>query len=129
MKSVRIERINSEIQKLLSEIIDTKLRDPQIDAIISVNQVETTPDLAYSKVYISSIGKTPTTEVVARLKGAGSFIRGQLSKKINLRITPRLEFILDSSEEYAAKIDNILKTIKYSTNIDDNNKSDKNDDK
>lgn len=119
MKSVRIERINSEIQKTVSEIIDTKLRDPQIDAIISVNQVDTTPDLAYSKVYISSIGNTPKEEVIARLKGAGGFIRGQLSKNINLRKTPRLEFILDTSEEYASKIENILKTIKYSTSPDD----------
>lgn len=119
MKSVRLERINSEIQKIVSEIIDTKLRDPQIDAIISVNQVDTTPDLAYSKVYISSIGKTPKDEVVARLKGAGGYIRGQLSKRINLRIIPRLEFILDTSEEYANRIDNILKTIKYSTAPDD----------
>ena len=119
MKSVRLERINSEIQKIVSEIIDTKLRDPQIDAIISVNQVDTTPDLAHSKVYISSIGKTPKDEVVARLKGAGGFIRGQLSKRINLRIIPRLEFILDTSEEYASRIDNILKTIKYSTSPDD----------
>ena len=94
MKNIRIERINSEIQKIVSQIIDTELRDPQIDAIISVNQVDTTPDLAYSKVYISSIGKTPKEEVVARLKGAGGFIRGQLSKRINLRIIPRLEFIL-----------------------------------
>ncbi len=119
MKSVRLERINSEIQKIVSEIIDTKLRDPQIDAIISVNQVDTTPDLAHSKVYISSIGKIPKDEVVARLKGAGGFIRGQLSKRINLRIIPRLEFILDTSEEYANRIDNILKTIKYSTAPDD----------
>ena len=119
MKSVRLERINSEIQKIVSEIIDTKLRDPQIDAIISVNQVDTTPDLAHSKVYISSIGKTPKDEVVARLKGAGGFIRGQLSKRINLRIIPRLEFILDTSAEYANRIDNILKTIKYSTAPDD----------
>ncbi len=125
MKNIRIERINSEIQKIVSQIIDTELRDPQIDAIISVNQVDTTPDLAYSKVYISSIGKTPKEEVVARLKGAGGFIRGQLSKRINLRITPRLEFILDTSEEYASKIDKILKTIKYSTSPEDS--EDKND--
>lgn len=125
MKNIRIERINSEIQKIVSQIIDTELRDPQIDAIISVNQVDTTPDLAYSKVYISSIGKTPKEEVVARLKGAGGFIRGQLSKRINLRITPRLEFILDTSEEYASKIDKILKTIKYSTSSEDS--EDKND--
>ena len=118
MKNIRLERINSELQKAISSIIDNDLRDPQIDAIISVNQVEITPDLAYAKVFITSIGKTPTDEVVARLKGAGGFIRGKLSKKIDLRITPRLEFLKDTSQEYSNKIDSILKTIKYSTPAD-----------
>ncbi len=121
MRSVRLERINSELQKVINYIIDQELRDPQIDAMISVTNVDTTPDLAYARVYISSIGKTPTDEVVARIKGAGGFIRGEVSKKIKLRITPRLEFIKDSSLEYGNKIDNILKTIKYSTEEDNNN--------
>lgn len=115
MKSVRLERINGEIQKALSSIIDNDLRDPQIDAIISVTQVSVTPDLAYAKVYLTSIGKTNPQEVVNRIKGAGGFIRGQLSKKVKLRITPRLEFVLDTSEEYSNKIENILKDIKYTT--------------
>lgn len=115
MKSVRIERINSEIQKAVSHIIDNDLRDPQIDAIISVVNVDTTPDLSYCRIYITSIGNTPTDEVVLRIKGAAGFIRGRLSKMIKLRITPRLEFIKDTVEEYSNKIDNILKNIKYST--------------
>lgn len=119
MKSVRLERINSEIQKALSNIIDNDIRDPQIDAIISVTQVNVTPDLSYAKVYLTSIGKTPPQEVVDRIKGAGGFIRGQLSKKIKLRITPRLEFILDTSEDYSNKIENILKDIKYTTPADE----------
>ncbi len=119
MKNVRLERINAELQKAISYIIDNKLRDPQIDAIISVSNVEITPDLAYARVYITSIGKTPTDEVVLRLKGAGGFIRGELSKQIKLRITPRLEFIQDTSLEYSNKIENILKDITYSTEPDD----------
>ena len=115
MKSVRVERINSEIQKSIQHIIDNDLRDPQINAIISVNSVDTTPDLSYCRVYISSIGKTPQDEVLARIKGAAGFIRGKLSKMVQLRITPRLEFLKDNSMEYSNKIEGILKTIKYST--------------
>ncbi len=122
MKSVRLERINSELQKAISNIIDNDLRDPQINAIISVTQVSVTPDLAYAKVYLTSIGKTQPEEVVNRIKGAGGFIRGQLSKKVKLRITPRLEFILDTSEEYSNKIENILKNIKYTTAPDESEK-------
>lgn len=121
MKSVRIERINSEIQKAVSHIIDNEIRDPQIDAIISVSNVETTPDLSYCRVYITSIGNTPFDEVLARIKGAAGFIRGRLSKMIKLRITPRLEFLKDTSLEYSSKIDNILKNIKYTTEAEENN--------
>ncbi len=119
MKSVRVERINSELVKAIQHIIDNDLRDPQIDAIISVNSVEITPDLGYARVYISSIGKTQPDEVLARIKGAAGFIRGKLSKIIKLRITPRLEFIKDTSMEYSNKIEGILKTIKYSTPADE----------
>ncbi len=118
MKSVRIERINSELAKIISHIIDNDLRDPQINAMISVTGVDTTPDLAYARVYISSIGQTPTDEVVMRLKGAGGFIRKKVSENINLRITPRLEFLRDTSIEYGNKIDNILKNITYSTDAE-----------
>ena len=115
MKSVRVERINSEIQKAISHIIDNEVRDPQIDAIISVSNVETTPDLSYCRVFITSIGSTPSDEVLARIKGAAGFIRGRLSRMIKLRITPRLEFLKDESVEYATNIENILKNITYST--------------
>lgn len=121
MKSVRIERINSEIQKAVSNIIANDIRDPQIDAIISVSSVETTPDLSYCRVFITSIGKTPTDEVLNRIKGAAGFIRGKLSKAIKLRITPRLEFMLDNSQTYASKIDEILKGITYSTPANEEN--------
>ena len=113
MKSVRVERINSEIQKAISHIIDNEVRDPQIDAIISVSNVETTPDLSYCRVFINSIGNTPEDEVLARIKGAAGFIRGRLSKMIKLRITPRLEFMRDTAEEYALKINNILKFFRH----------------
>ena len=119
MKSVRIERINAELQKAISNIISNDIRDPQIDAIISVSSVETTPDLSYARVFITSIGVTPTQEVLNRIKGAAGFIRGKLSKAVKLRITPRLEFMLDSSSEYGSKIDSILSSITYSTQPDD----------
>ena len=115
MKSVRIERINAELQKAISNIISNDVRDPQIDAIISVSSVETTPDLSYARVFITSIGTTPSDEVLARIKGAAGFIRGKLSKMIKLRITPRLEFLKDESVEYASNIETILKNITYST--------------
>ena len=121
MKNVRLERINSEMRKAISEIINQELRDPQINAMISVSSVDITPDLANAKVFITSIGETPQDEVILRIKGAAGFIRGKLSKAVKLRITPRLEFMLDNSNEYGSRIDSILNSITYSTEPDGEN--------
>ncbi len=119
MKNVRLERINSEIRNAIANIIDQELRDPQINAMISVYSVDITPDLANAKVFITCIGETPKEEVIARIKGAAGFIRGELSKRVKLRITPRLDFRLDNSEEYFAHINSVLKNITYTTKADD----------
>ena len=119
MKNVRLERINSEIRKAISEIIDQDLRDPQINAMIGVSSVEITPDLANAKVFITSMGETSEDEVLARIKGAAGFIRGELSKRIKLRITPRLDFRLDRSEAYFSHINEVLKGIQYTTEADE----------
>ena len=121
MKSVRIERINAELQKAISNIISNDIRDPQIDAIISVSSVETTPDLSFARIFITSIGTTSSAEVLNRIKGAAGFIRGKLSKAVKLRITPRLEFMLDNSTEYGSRIDSILNSITYTTEPDEDN--------
>lgn len=119
MKSVRMERINSELRNVIAYVIDNELRDPQINAMVSVCSVEVTPDLGYARVYITSMGETPPEEVLARIKGAGGFIRREVSRKINLRITPRLEFMLDTTSAYSARIEDVLKNITYSTKADD----------
>mgnify|MGYP003288814722 CR=1 FL=1 len=119
MKSVRMERINSELAKVISYVVDHELRDPQINAMVSVCGVEVTPDLGYARVYITSMGTTPPEEVLARIKGAGGFIRREVSQRIKLRATPRLEFMLDTSSAYSAQIDSVLKTITYATQPDE----------
>ena len=120
MKNNRLERINSEVRKAVAEIIDRELRDPQITAMISVVDVETTPDLAYAKVFLSCYGEQDKVDVLNRIKGAGSFIRGKLSSKLKLRVTPHLDFYLDESADYGRKFDEILAGFKYTTNPNDN---------
>ena len=118
MKNNRLERVNSEIQKELALIINNELRDPQITSMIGVSAVDVAPDLANAKVFLSVYGGD-AEDTLNRIKGAGSFIRGRLSQKIRLRITPRLDFYLDNSQVYGQKIDELLSNIKYTTNPDD----------
>ena len=118
MKNNRLERVNSEIQKEVALIINNELRDPQITSMIGVSEVDVAPDLANAKVYLSIYGGD-AEDTLNRIKGAGSFIRGRLAKKIRLRIIPRLDFYLDNSQVYGQKIDELLSNIKYTTNPDD----------
>ena len=118
MKSNRLERVNSEIQKEVALIINNELRDPQITSMIGVSEVDVSPDLANAKVYLSVYGGD-AQDTLNRVKGAGSFIRGRLAKKIRLRIIPRLDFYVDNSQVYGQKIDQLLSNITYTTNPDD----------
>ena len=118
MKNNRLERVNAEIQRELAQIINNDLRDPQITSMIGVSSVDVSPDLANARVYLSVYGGD-AQDTLNRVKGAGSFIRGRLSQKIRLRITPRLDFYLDNSQAYGQKIDELLNNISYTTNPDD----------
>ncbi len=80
--------------------------------ITSVIKTETTTDLKYCKVYVSILGDDEKKqEVMSVLKGASGFMRSLIARRINLRITPELHFILDDSLDYSFKIDKILKDI------------------
>ena len=62
-------------------------------------------------MYVSILNAKNTKETLANLKKSAGFIRSEIAKRINLRITPELVFELDDSMEYGAKIDSILKDI------------------
>lgn len=107
----RINRIDEELKKEISHIITYDIKNPNITGLISVTKVKVTPDLKYAKVYISILNSKNTKETFANLKKASGYVRTEIAKRINLRITPEILFELDDSIEYGAKIDSILKDI------------------
>ena len=107
----RLERVNEELKKEISHIISYELKNPNVTGLISVTKVKITPDLKYAKVYVSILNAKNTKETLANLKKSAGFIRSEIAKRINLRITPELVVELDDSMEYGAKIDSILKDI------------------
>ncbi|MFR8104288.1 MAG: 30S ribosome-binding factor RbfA [Clostridia bacterium] len=107
----RLGRIDEELRKEISHIIGYELKNPNVTGLISVTKVKTTPDLKFAKVYISILNSKNIKETLAGLKKSSGFIRSEVAKRVNLRLTPELIFELDESIEYGAKIDNILKDI------------------
>lgn len=108
----RLGRINAELKKEISNIITFELNDPNIKGLISVTRVKTTPDLKFAKVYVSILDAKNKEKTIQVLKDCSGFIRTQIAKSINLRITPQLVFELDDSIEYGMKIDSIIKELK-----------------
>lgn len=107
----RMRRIDEEIKREVSQIISFELHDPHATGLISVTKVKTTPDLRYSRVFVSILNSKNKKETLATLKKSSGFIRSELARRINLRVTPELVFEFDESIEYGAKIDQILKDI------------------
>jgi len=105
----RIERINNLIRREISDLLQRQVKDPRLDAFITVTEVATSPDLKYAKVFVSCIGgeeeKQKTLKVLATASG---FLRKELAKNLKLRRIPELSFQWDDSIEHG---DHILRLI------------------
>ena len=111
MASNRIGRINEEIQKELSGLI-RNLKDPRVqDTMISITHVETTPDLRWAKVYVSFLQEERAKDAMAGLKSAGGYLRRELGSALNLRYTPELNWALDDSITYGAKMMKLINSL------------------
>lgn len=114
--SVKSTRVNGEVQRVLAEVIRGDIKDPRINPFTSVVAVEVAPDLKTCKVWISVLGDDDSGKnTIAGLKSASGFIKSQLAKKINLRNTPEITFILDQSIAYGVdmskKINDVTKDL------------------
>lgn len=103
MANNRMGRINEEIQRELASLIPN-VKDPRVTGMISVTAVETTPDLKYAKVFISVLDKSDSAQVLKGLKSASGYLRRELGRAINLRHTPEIQWALDDSITYGAKL-------------------------
>ncbi|MGN0383974.1 MAG: 30S ribosome-binding factor RbfA [Eubacterium sp.] len=107
--SIKNTRVNSEIQRELSNIIRGEIKDPRINCLTSVVAVEVAPDLKHCKAYISVLGDEESKkDTLAGLKSAEGFIKRQLAKNVNLRNTPDITFIMDQSIEYGVNMSKLI---------------------
>ena len=107
--SIKNTRINMEVQRELSQIIRSEIKDPRIHPLTSVVAVEVTPDLKYCKAYISVLGDEEAGKAtIEGLRSAASFVRRELAHRVNLRNTPEIKFILDKSIEYGVNMSKLI---------------------
>ena len=107
--SIKNTRINMEVQRELSQIIRSEIKDPRIHPLTSVVAVEVTPDLKDCKAYISVLGDEEAGKAtIEGLRSAASFVRRELAHRVNLRNTPEIKFILDQSIEYGVNMSKLI---------------------
>lgn len=107
--SIKNTRINGEVRRELSNIIRGGVKDPRINPLTSVVEVEVAPDLKTAKAYISVLGDEQSQkDTLEGLKSAEGYIRRELARSINLRNTPQIQFVMDQSIEYGVSLSKLI---------------------
>ncbi|MDD5921784.1 MAG: 30S ribosome-binding factor RbfA [Eubacteriales bacterium] len=117
MANYRQGRLAEEIRKLISEMMLKDLKDPRLDSMISITDVEVTKDGSYATVYLDvldtskdpDVKKKKEEDAVEGLESASGRIRKEIGKKMHIRRTPELIFKIDRSMEYGEHIDAVIR--------------------
>lgn len=107
MSSIKIKRIESELCKVISEILLEEARDKLMHTIV-ITGAEVSSDLSYAKVYFTSLSEVESSDLEKEMEEASPFIRSVVAEKMDLRHTPKLKFVYDTSIAYGSHIESIL---------------------
>ncbi len=110
MASLKIERLNHAFQEQISIILMREVKDKDLK-FVTITGVDTTSDLSFAKVYYTILNDSKKEDVELALKKASPFIRTKLAERVEIRHTPELKFIYDSSIEYGNHIEKIIEEI------------------
>ena len=114
MRQNRAARVGDEMQKVISQLLLTEVKDPRIPMMTSVMEVRMSSDLTHATVFLSVYGsQQEKRECMEAVNRASGFIRSQIAKRIKLRVAPELHFKLDESIEKGMDLMNLIdRTIK-----------------
>lgn len=110
MGNIKIERLNHTFQQEISMILMTEVKNEDIK-FVTITGVDTTSDLSFSKVYFTVLDDEKREKTLEALNRAAPFIRSKLAERIEIRHTPELKFIYDTSIEYGEHIEKIIDEI------------------
>ncbi len=122
----RTDRLNAEFKREIYEIISRRLKNPLVTEMFSVLRVDCTKDLSHAKVYVSVFSTSDEKRAVTfnAIKGDAKKIRQELSRSMHIRTVPELDFLLDDSMEYSAKMDKLFSGLTYGEHTEKENAED-----
>ena len=115
MSNIKIERLNHAIQEQISIILMREVKNEHLK-FVTITGVETTSDLSFSKIYYTILDDSKKERTQEELEKASSFIRTKLAERVDIRHTPELRFVYDTSIAYGEHIDKIIKEINKQNN-------------
>ena len=109
----RLERVNQLIRQELSQLLQRGTKDPRLSGYISINAVETTPDLRHAKIFVSCIcDAEQRKEILAALSHSSGFFRTELARHLTMRRVPELHYVWDESIEKGSNLLALMDKVK-----------------
>jgi ribosome-binding factor A len=110
--SNRPERVAERIKRETAEILENELRDPRLHGIVSVTDVEITPDLSMARIFVSTLAEGDARDQILKaLSSAAGFVRRRLAPRLGLREVPEVRFLLDTSIEKGTRVEFLLRKL------------------
>src|SRR5262245_5644610 len=103
----RPQKVADLIQRELSELLRTEVRDPRV-GMITITSVDVSPDLSHAKVFFTLLEKEKQPESLRALQRAAGYLRSQLAHRIKLYTTPELRFLYDESVERGDRLSQLI---------------------
>ena len=100
----RIEQIESTLRKALAQVLQRRISDPRIRGMVSITDVDVSPDMKQAKVAVSVLPEEYAKRTLAGLRAADRHIQSEVKKLVALRVVPHLRFQLDASLKKAEAI-------------------------
>jgi len=109
-KSQRQLKVGEEIRHLVSDILlRHPFYEPELDGVsVTVSEVSISPDFANARVYVMPLGGIDPDGVIEALGRIAKTVQHELSRRLTIRRTPKLRFILDSSFDTASRINALI---------------------
>jgi ribosome-binding factor A len=110
MESKRQQKVGRQIQKDLGEIFQKDAQHLTSGAFVTITAVRVTPDLSIARAYLSFLPDKNKTMLLETIRENTRFVRQKLAERVRhqLSIVPHLQFYIDDTAEYAAKMDQLF---------------------
>ena len=106
----RIEKVESTLQRVISEVIQKRISDPRIEGMVSITRVKVSPDLREAVIYVSVLPESRQKQVMSGLHHAAGRIRRIAGKSVQMKALPNMTFRLDESLKTQARVFDAIHT-------------------